>query len=431
MKKLCGIVIGVLMSYAINGRAAVVPQSLTQSASASTSSEKKHDYSDFYAVDLSEHIPDADKLKKLYLKNTIYDKGYEFSWNIGRTFNPTFNKIIKDYGSSDKRLKREGEDLIYAMIISAPKEIYPYVGPYLHTVPNMSQKILQMPGIKETKNKFPERISEHVKGIKNLEFLSPYMYFVLMPEIWPDYKDPVEYPKTKPIYAKVKYDKKFFEKIRQRVPPEDFYPDAPKREEDIKDKLRTINPSLSSPLTSADVKAFSRTLDEIKAFGNVSGRMAELAQAKILLNLYEDANGKGLPISTLKDLVNPCQRLVQQLRIAGLNGEFMQIVGKEGFSIEEWAYTCDKTIKAYRLSMISASTVAAILNYKNNVYKDEITKLPLILRGQQVATMLAIPEMYRAKTEDVEAVRKNRRMLAKKFKELDYNIMGAPIEFSM
>ena len=62
------------------------------------------------------------------------------------------------------------------MIQSLPKQYYPYIGPYLHTVPNMSPKILNLPGIKETKNQFPERIAPQLKDIPNLEFLSPYLY---------------------------------------------------------------------------------------------------------------------------------------------------------------------------------------------------------------------------------------------------------------
>ena len=271
----------------------------------------------------------------------------------------------------------------------------------------------------------------HVKGIKNLEFLSPYMYFVLMPEIWPDYKDTREYPKEKPVYAKVKYNEQFWKKIRAQVKPEDYYPNRERKGEDIKDKLRTLNPGLEGSLTSADVKAFGRTLKQIDEFSKVPGRMALLSEARILLNSHEEATGKGLPINTLKDLVNPCQRLVQQLRIAGLEGEFMQIVGKEGFSSEEWAYTCDRTIKAYRLSLINWSTVASILNYKQNVYKETLQTMPLMFRGPQLAVMLAVPEMFKASREDVVAVRKNRKMLADEFKAIDFNIAGAPVEFSM
>ena len=140
--------------------AAVAPWSLSNVSPKgyqNLAQNKSRDYSSFYAVDLNAKIPPLEELKQRYLKNTIYDRKYEFAWNIGQKFDPEFNSKIKAYGSSDKRLKKIGEDLIYDMIKTIPEGLYPYIGPYLHTVPNMSQKILEMPGIKETKNKFPER----------------------------------------------------------------------------------------------------------------------------------------------------------------------------------------------------------------------------------------------------------------------------------
>ena len=40
--------------------------------------------------------------------------------------------------------------------------------------------------IKETKNKFPTRIAPQLADIEDLEFLSPYLYYLLMPEMWPE-----------------------------------------------------------------------------------------------------------------------------------------------------------------------------------------------------------------------------------------------------
>lgn len=410
--------------------AAVAPWSLSNVSPKgyqNLAQNKSRDYSSFYAVDLNAKIPPLEELKQKYLKNTIYDRKYEFAWNIGQKFDPEFNSKIKAYGSSDKRLKKIGEDLIYDMIKTIPEGLYPYIGPYLHTVPNMSQKILEMPGIKETKNKFPERIAPQVKHIENLEFLSPFMYFVLMPEIWPENIKAGEYPRPKPIHVKVEYDEKFWQRVKERVRPEDYYPNRKRKGEGIDDKLRTINPSLETTLTSADVKAFGRTLKDLKQYGqNMEGKLAR-AQAGLLIDKYEEEQGIALPVKGLKDLVNPCQRLVQRLRVSGQDSDVLKIVGKEGFSLEEWAYTCDKTIKAYRLSRMSLSTLKAIMDYRDNVYKEGIMSVPMIFRGPQLATMLALPEMYKASEADVKAVRKNRRMLEKELKEMGFNILDAPI----
>ena len=60
---------------------------------------------------------------------------------------------------------------------NTPKEYYPYIGPYLHTIPGISEKVLNLPGIKETKTGFRKRIAPQLADIENLEFMSPALYF--------------------------------------------------------------------------------------------------------------------------------------------------------------------------------------------------------------------------------------------------------------
>ena len=388
---------------------------------------KNKNNAELFAVDINAKFPEYQDLHKAYTKEKYYDYGYEFTWNIGQKFRPDFKAKIAAFGMSDKRLKRQGEDYFYAMIKMLPKEVYPYIGPYLHQVPNMSERILQMPGIKETKNKFPERIAPQLQNIPNIEFLSPYLYFLLMPEVWPGYKFPTEYPKPKVNLPQTKYDASFMERIKKLVPPENYFPSQNPYAPKLADKLRTIEPTQTSPLSSADVKAFISTLSDLKDFASDLETQTKLVEARVLINAYEQSQGTSLPLNNLKDMVNPCQRLAQRLKLLKMDAEFVKIVGKQGFSLEEWAYTCDKTIKAYRKSKITATTLQSIINIQNNAYKEEISKLPDIFKGTQVITMLAVPEMYRAPYGDVMAVKKNRRELAKIFKELDYKIVGAPI----
>ena len=52
-----------------------------------------------------------------------------------------------------------------------PPQMYEYIGPYLHTVPGIPEKVLNMPGIKETKNKFPSRIAPQLADIEDIEMI--------------------------------------------------------------------------------------------------------------------------------------------------------------------------------------------------------------------------------------------------------------------
>lgn len=382
---------------------------------------------DVFTVDLDRPLPSRKELLKKYGGQSVYDRRYDFYWDIGNKFDAVFAQTVKTYGATDKRLKKEGEDQLLSMIKTLPEEAYPYIGPYLHTVPNMSPKILNLPGIKETKNRFPERIAPQLAGIENLEFLSPYLYFLLMPEVWPGNAAVFEdAPEKRPV-PKVKYNPKFYAAVRKMVPPEEFYPGAPKEKKLSAGDLRTVSPDALSPLTSADVQAVMKTFPAVDKFASREGVPQKLLQAGALLDAYETEQGRGLSVNALKDMVNPCARLIQKVRIAGLETDFALAVSEEGFRPEEWAYTCDKTIKAYRVSKMTASALASVMNYRDGVYRNALKNIPESLAVSQIAAMGAIVKMYQAPLENVMEVRKNRRELDKLFKSGKYMLAGQPV----
>ena len=127
-----------------------------------------------------------------------------------------------------------------------------------------------------------------------------------------------------------------------------------------------------------------------------------------------------------KDLVNPCQRLVQKLRLAGMELQLRMAVGGEGFSPESWAYTCDKTIKAYRMGRLRSSTLASLKAYQNGVYNQYIEEsLNSRNAKMQFEAMQTLIEMYKAPLNDILEVRKKRDMLKKEFEAGKYRILGS------
>lgn len=384
----------------------------------------------WFDIDLSRPLPSYEELEKKYAVNRIYDRRYDFSWNIGRHFDDVFAQTIVTYGSGGKRLKKENEDKLLEMIKAAPPEIYPYIGPYLHTVPNMSPKILNMPGIKETKGKFPERIAPQMAEIPNLEFLSPYLYFLLIPEIWPENARAVENVPLPVNYPKVEHDAAFFQKIKKLVPAENFYPGRPSQTDVTASDLRTVSPTESSPLTSADIQAFSRTIPSINAFADQSGMRLNLFTAGIFLDAWENEQNGYAGVAALKDIVYPCRRLVQKVRILGKETEFKLLVGSEGFTPEEWAYTCDKTLNAYRVSKMSAATAASVKNYRSGMYKQALSLVGGDVGRGNFLGMEAFILMYKAPLSDVLEVMKNRRELNREFADGKYLLGGQPLSLS-
>lgn len=386
------------------------------------------DFAKYYTVDLDAPVPDVSEVKKeMYKSMEIYEPRYIVSWDMGNVFDNIWAATITKYGTSEKRIKYAGEDDLLAMIKLLPKEYYPYIGPALHAVPGISEKILNMPGIKETKNKFPKRIAPQLQGIEDLEFLSPHLYILLMPEMWPSNNQNLEHPQIRLAKApQVKYDAKFYQNILSQVPKNGFGGFARNDNKPGRDKLRTLNITASSPLTSADVKAFVKTLDGIKDFSTPEN-IVKIASAGRALDFWEQKNGTALPLNGLKDVVNPCQRLALKIKWAGLETEFSKNIAPQGFNLNEWAYTCDKTIKAYRIARIPAGKLASISAYKQGVYDAYINAMNPKWRDNQYAAMQSVIEMYKAPKEDVLTVLRNESIIKDKITPLGGMLVTSPI----
>ena len=256
------------------------------------------DFAKYYKVDLDAPVPDLKKLEKeLEKENQIYEPRYMLSWDMGSVFDTVWKNVITSFGTSEKRLKSVSEDRLYDMIVTLPKEFYPYIGPYLHTLPNIPDRILMMPGIKETKNKFPERIAPQLQGIENLEFLSPHLYILLMPEMWPDNHSPMEKMQQRPAkIPPVKFSPSFLENVVQNTPKEGFGGAFQTNNRPGPDKLRTLKINKNSPLTTGDIRAFLKTIDNVTEFATMNN-VLKIMHAGNLLDYWERKNGTALPLN--------------------------------------------------------------------------------------------------------------------------------------
>lgn len=388
------------------------------------------DYTHLFEIDLDEELPPLEELEKKYGgQESLYDKRYDYHWNIGTVFDHIFRNTIISYGSSNVRIPHENEKSLERVLALIPKEHYQYVGPYLHTVPGIPEKILNMPGIKETKNKFPTRIAKELEDMEELEFLSPHLYYLLMPEIWPSYRNADETPRAryKRATGRVEYSPEFFAAVKKLVPKGDYLPGATPQTP-LKSKLRTIDPEKDSPLTAMDVRAFASTISDVNEFGATDYNILKIAEAGFLLEAWENDNGRGLPVVTLKSTVNPCQRLVQKVKLAGLENEFFKVVAKQGFTPKTWAYTCDKSIKAYRLVNINAQMINPIVEYQNKIFNVEFPdSVTYEERQQQYAVMQSVGEMFRSNMTDVMEVRRERELLNSEFMKAKETLIDSPI----
>ncbi len=388
------------------------------------------DFAKYFDVDLDSPVPNLEALStELQNLNEVYEPRYVVSWDMGPVFDKIWRQVITTYGTSEKYLKAAGEDELVEMISVLPKEFYPYIGPFLHTSYGISEKILNMPGIKETKNKFPDRIAPQLEGIEDLEFLSPFLYILLMPEMWPENYKSIEKPQKR--FAKlpnIDYNPNFYRNLLKNLPDGGYGGANARAEWPVSDRLRTLKITKTSPLTSADIKSFTNTLDGVRQFATHEN-LVRLIKIESLLDYYEMKNGTALNINTLKDAVNPCQRLALKIKWAGLENEFSKAIAQEGFNLKDWSYTCDKTIKAYRVINVSDAKFAALKQYKKGVYNSELNKLPVKHRERFQATIASLLEMYKTNENDLTEVLKNESILTEQIRPFGSIFVTSPLDY--
>ena len=386
------------------------------------------DFDGVYDIELENaKLPILEELQKDFQDSTqLYDTHYTSVFDLGTVFDPEFAATIKTYGRSEKRLKWPDEEVILEILAAVPASWYEYIGPQLFDIPNMSEKILNLPGIKETKNKFPSRVAKQLQDIEDLEFLSPYLYYMLMPEIWPGNDNNIEVPQMTPVRAKVVYDADFYRALRRLVPPENYMPGA-KTTRITRSDMRTIHPTSDSLLTSTDVKAFAATITPVEEWVSRPENKMALVRTSVMLQNYINRKNDKAPVAGFREVISPCSALVEKAMILGKERELAKLTAAQGFTLAEWAYTCDKTVKAWRLSKISSGLMQALRLYKSGYYDREIAALSPRSQYNRYAGMAAVLEMYKAPLSDVLEVRKNDKLLHDEWFKYDFEIGGVPI----
>lgn len=387
-----------------------------------------------YDIDLKEDIPLVWRLKKEHKEETsLYNWRYDFSWRIPSVFNYKFKQDIRNFGTTEKRLNNPTEDSILAILKRTPKALYPYIGPVLHTMKGLSGKVLDLPGIKETKNKFPDKIASRLQDIPGIEFASPDMYVFLSPQIWGEDLASLEYPQLlneKPQNTpRIHINPEYLHKIKEKVRISDY---AGGKTPDTPLGIRHFMADKDTPLSSADVKAFISSLDGIKKFSLSGNNGLRLLTIEPLISYWDTKNGTNQYVASLKNIVNPCQSLVRKVKWAGLREKFQKAIGPDGFSLDDWAYTCDKIIKAYRVNNLPMSHLGVIKSLrKGYIYKmfDQVSGYTAEERKIHRYFLEASARLYDTTENDLEAIRSDKITLRNKIAKTHFENMGVVIIF--
>lgn len=389
------------------------------------------DYMHIYDVDLQEDIPFLWRVHEDYKKDTaLYDRKYDYRWRIPTVFNSDFRQKIKTFGAVEKRFENPDEEEILRTLQRMPKAFYPYVGPMLHNMKGLSGKILDLPGIKETKNKFPDKIASRLQNIPNIEFVSPDLYIYLSPQFWGEDLNTLEFPKElteqEEEVPNIRINPEFVRKVKAKINISDFYPGAQPKAPRL--GVRHYVADKNTPLSGADVQAFLNTFEGLEKFRKSNGNELNLIMMDTMINYWDDKNGTDREVSFLKGVVNPCQTIVRKVKWSGLRSQFQEAIGDEAFGLDDWAYTCDKVIKAYRVLNMPQAYIASVKALRRGYPYTVLDKLALSPeeRIRQRYFLEAVLHLYDTNATDVTAVKPFNRQVHDMLMKMDYLYAGTP-----
>ena len=113
-----------------------------------------------------------------------------------------------------------------------------------------------------------------------------------------------------------------------------------------------------------------------------------------------------------------------------MHNEFQQIIGKEAFGLDDWAYTCDKTLKAYRVVSQNNAYVTTLNILKKGYFNKMIDQYgyytPQEKQTQQYF-IEAVIQMFSSNYEDIKAVRPFKNEIYQKLLQTGSVFLGTPI----
>ena len=384
-----------------------------------------------FAVNLDEIPPDVEKLSDEYrFKRSQYNWKYEYRWDMPKQFDDEFADAIVNFGTVEKRIANEDEESILRWLKNLPPKYYPYIGPLLHTMRGLSGKVLDLPGIKETKNKFPNRIASVFEDVPDIEFASPAMYIYLMPEIWGE-KSSIEYPQ--PQYEKLqnphktKINPEFVAKILQNVPQEKFALNYKPKPQNL--GVRHYFANENTPLSGADVQAFVNTGAGLKNFIKENNNELRFIMLDSLVRYQDEKNGENSTVAFLKSAVNPCQTIARKVKWLKQYKAFQSAIGTQGFGLEDWAYICDKTVKAYRVYHMPIDYIGVINFTHKGGYEKALRRFGYSAEDLQTVHYhhAAFVQMYTSTSGDIDAVKPFAAELSQMFFDLGVQYGGTPL----
>ncbi len=296
------------------------------------------------------------------------------------------------------------EQKLMKTFFDVPFEYRQYVFPALHKSRAISYKTRTMPGVIEWRGKVPTRLAPEVQDFakEHLQYLSPYMYPYLMPEMWASYLEKQDVPKKQVLPREVSLDDESFFKV-------------------IKPQYRTLEergiyplqlrPESQGDMSKQDVTKVMTVINGLKKYAE--GPEGEKRFIEIALALPRTA--------VYEAIENPCASLVNRMYQTG-HGSFVENeLQQSQMTRAEFTDKCDRVIKAFRVAKTHPNVVRDVLQKKKAYLLVGNYLDPTILQ-----TWKTTVAQFESSAADVDAVKDQMDELDALFRPR-YFMLGTPL----
>lgn len=346
-------------------------------------------------------------------KQTVYSALEEF---LETSYPGGVDGLVKSH--------KQIEEDIFRLLKTLPPVAYQYIGPYLHSLPHMSERVLNMPGIKETKGKFPTRIAPQMQEYakKYGKYMSKYLYILLMPEAWgmierEDANGSKSFVSEIVVKQRAFVPKTLLSKFDMLSP--DDYRTGKALEKLHRPQTPSNKVDARSALTEGDVEASLASFESIdREFGN--NRFDDFHKAIRDMSLTDN--------NLMEELRNPMQTLASKIKRLPQADKFAAVVAKHGFTIDSWAITTDKILKARRVATLGTGDAAALGYWRGlKALPPEFQMMTPRDRKITLDSLQLYLDLYSSTEENVLAVKNYGDNIRKVFSKRDMTVLETPV----
>ena len=276
-----------------------------------------------------------------------------------------------------------------------------YVFPAFHKMTALSHRIRTMPEIARWRGKVPTRIAPEVQGKDpyNWQYLSPYLYIYLMPEMWPSFyreTQPVKPTITRQInWKNPKEAQRAFDASEQRMAIQ-------------KEIQQRAQINAEGGLTEQDKQAVYQVFSDLVEFSKTREGKAVFAHVVVALDSDKIYDA----------MARPCASMVQRMHEIQMESFLTPALDKAQLSEKDFIEKCERVTRAYRVAHSSPEMAMYIIRLQRKLKRNPSAKEAVMWK--------ALIDMFSVSVADVQSVLPEKNKWQKLFSQQRPLFLGTP-----